>query len=148
MMWGTKPQCAKLTGDSGCGFEAVFIDNFRLFRSFAENWSQRLLGLLQHYRPFSDTAHWSVFVSSLTVKPGKARPISRRSIAACWAARGYLLRCTRRCRHLFCSSLIRINAGSFGGEMVICAGRFRNWIELTLSNQRCGGRHEFARHQR
>jgi hypothetical protein len=24
--------------------------------------------------PFSDTAHWSVFVSSLTVKPGKARP--------------------------------------------------------------------------
>jgi hypothetical protein len=29
--------CAKLTGDSGSGFEATLIGDFRLFRCLAEN---------------------------------------------------------------------------------------------------------------
>jgi hypothetical protein len=32
-----KPPCAKLTGDSGSGFEAALIGDYRLFRALAEN---------------------------------------------------------------------------------------------------------------
>src|SRR5258705_6333941 len=49
-MWGTKPPCVKLTGDSGNGFEAALIGDCRLFRLFAENYSHSVLGLLQHNR--------------------------------------------------------------------------------------------------
>jgi hypothetical protein len=31
MMWGTKPRCAKLTGDSGSGFKAALIGNSRFY---------------------------------------------------------------------------------------------------------------------
>jgi hypothetical protein len=55
-MWGTTPPCAKLTGDSGNGFEATLIGDFRSFRPLAENQPQRLLGLLQHYLPQADIA--------------------------------------------------------------------------------------------
>jgi hypothetical protein len=34
---GITPPCAKLTGDSGSGFEAALIDEYRLFRALAEN---------------------------------------------------------------------------------------------------------------
>jgi len=37
IMWGTTPPCAKLTGDSGSGFEAASIGDCRLFRLSAEN---------------------------------------------------------------------------------------------------------------
>ena len=30
-MWGTKPRCAKLTGDSGSGFKAALIGNSRFY---------------------------------------------------------------------------------------------------------------------
>jgi hypothetical protein len=36
MMWGTTSPSAKLTGDSGSAFEALLIDDCRLFRSLAE----------------------------------------------------------------------------------------------------------------
>src|SRR6476620_8445764 len=50
-------------------------------------------------------------------------------------ARGYLLRCTRRRRTPFyiAHSLIRINAGSFGGEMVNCVGRTSPTSEIGSS---------------
>src|SRR5271165_1891966 len=48
MMWGTASPSVKLTGDSGSAFEALLIDDRRLFRSLAENKLLRLLGLLQH----------------------------------------------------------------------------------------------------
>jgi hypothetical protein len=56
MMWGTTSPSAKLTGDSGSVLEALLIGDCRLFRSLAENWPLRLLGLLQQYRHFSDIA--------------------------------------------------------------------------------------------
>jgi len=31
------PPCAKLTGDSGSGFEAALVGEYRLFCAFAEN---------------------------------------------------------------------------------------------------------------
>ena len=37
IMWETTPPCAKLTGDSGSGFEAALIGDCRLFRLSAEN---------------------------------------------------------------------------------------------------------------
>jgi hypothetical protein len=37
IMWGTTPPCVKLTGDSGNGFEAALIGDYRLFRLSAEN---------------------------------------------------------------------------------------------------------------
>jgi hypothetical protein len=97
----------------------------------------------------------SVLVLLLTVKSGKAPtvpPMLRRSIAACWAAQGYMLRCTRRRRGpiILLTSLIRINAGAFGGNWLVLAEfahNNRNWIEPALRKQGCGGRHEFARHQ-
>jgi hypothetical protein len=46
-MWGTTPRCAKLTGDSGIGFEAALIGDCRLFRPLAKNQPQGFLGLLQ-----------------------------------------------------------------------------------------------------
>jgi hypothetical protein len=49
-MWGTTPSSAKLTGDSGSGFEAALIGDCRLFRLSAENWSPGILGVLQHYQ--------------------------------------------------------------------------------------------------
>jgi len=55
-MWGTTPPCAKLTGDSGSGFEAALIGDCRLFRLSAENQSLGILGVLQHYQHFSDMA--------------------------------------------------------------------------------------------
>ena len=54
IMWGTTPPCAKLTGDSGNGFEAALIGDCRLFRPLAENQPQCLLRLLQHYLPIAD----------------------------------------------------------------------------------------------
>jgi hypothetical protein len=36
-MWGATPPCAKLTGDSGNGFEAALIGDCGLFGLFAEN---------------------------------------------------------------------------------------------------------------
>src|ERR1700687_3573486 len=45
-------------------------------------------------------------------------------------------------------SLIRINAGSFGGEIMNRRpnlSHVRNWTKQAL--RRCGGRYEFARHQ-
>jgi hypothetical protein len=53
-MWGTTPPCAKLTGDTGNGFEATLIGDFRSFRPLAEKQPQRLLGLLQRYRHETD----------------------------------------------------------------------------------------------
>jgi hypothetical protein len=34
---GITPPCAKLAGDSGSGFEAALIGEYRLFRALAEN---------------------------------------------------------------------------------------------------------------
>jgi hypothetical protein len=62
-MWGTTPPCAKLTGDSGNGFEAVLIGDCRLFRALAENQPQCFLGLLQHYLPKAE----------VEMRPGEAR---------------------------------------------------------------------------
>ena len=56
-MWGTTSPSAKLTGDSGSVFEARLIGDGRLFRSLAENWPLRLLGLLQQYLPRTDIAY-------------------------------------------------------------------------------------------
>jgi hypothetical protein len=53
---GTTSPRAKLTGDSGGAFEALLIGDCRLFRSLAENWPLRLLGLLQQYLPAADIA--------------------------------------------------------------------------------------------
>jgi hypothetical protein len=53
---GTTSPSAKLTGDSGSGFEALSIVDRRLFRSLAENWRLRLSGLLQQYRPIAELA--------------------------------------------------------------------------------------------
>jgi hypothetical protein len=58
MMWGTTSLCAKPTGDSGSGFEAISIGDRRLFRPLAENSPLRLLGLLQQNLPIADM--WSV----------------------------------------------------------------------------------------
>ena len=48
--------------------------------------------------------------------------------------RGYMLRCTRRCRApiILLTSLIRINAGSFGGELA-CVGRISTISEIGSS---------------
>jgi hypothetical protein len=58
-MWGTTPPCAKLTGDSGNGFQAALIGDCRLFRPLAENQPQDFLGLLQHYRHLADVCMWA-----------------------------------------------------------------------------------------
>jgi hypothetical protein len=55
-MWGTTPLCAKLTGDSGNGFEAALLGDCRLFRPLAENQPRGFLGLLQHYRHRTDVS--------------------------------------------------------------------------------------------
>src|SRR5436190_18377887 len=56
LMCGTTSPSTKLTGDSGSAFEALLVGDCRLFRSLAENWPLRFLGLLQQYRHFSDLA--------------------------------------------------------------------------------------------
>jgi hypothetical protein len=56
---GATPPRAKLTGDSGNAFEAALICDLRSFRTLAENQPLCLLGLLQHYRHFSDLTGWS-----------------------------------------------------------------------------------------
>jgi hypothetical protein len=50
IMCGTTPPCAKLTGDSGKGFQPALIGDCRLFRPLAENQPQDFLGHLQHHR--------------------------------------------------------------------------------------------------
>jgi hypothetical protein len=40
MMWGTTPPCAKLTGDSGSGFEAALIGEYRLFCRDVGSWAR------------------------------------------------------------------------------------------------------------
>jgi hypothetical protein len=54
MMWGTASPGVELTCHSGSAFEALLIVECRLFRSFAENWPLRVLGLLQQYLPKAD----------------------------------------------------------------------------------------------
>ena len=49
-MCGTTSPCAKLTGDSGKGFQQALIGDCRLFRPLAENQPWDFLGLLQHHR--------------------------------------------------------------------------------------------------
>ena len=53
-MCGVTSPSVKLTGDSGSAFEALLIGHYRLFRSLAENWQLRLLGLLQQYLPIGE----------------------------------------------------------------------------------------------
>jgi hypothetical protein len=44
----------KLTGNLGDAIKNTSIGDCRLFRPLAENFSQRILGLLQHNRHFSE----------------------------------------------------------------------------------------------
>src|SRR5260370_30200561 len=59
-MWGTTPACAKLTGDSGNGFEAALIGDCLLLRPLAGNQPQCLLRLLQQNRHLADIRFWSM----------------------------------------------------------------------------------------
>jgi hypothetical protein len=61
-MWGTASTGKELTGNFGDALEDTSIGDCRLFRLFARNQSQGILGLLQHYRPNPDIA-----LSGLTV---------------------------------------------------------------------------------
>jgi hypothetical protein len=50
-MWGTTSTGKELTGNFGDALEDTSIGDCRLFRLFARNQSQGILGLLQHYLP-------------------------------------------------------------------------------------------------
>jgi hypothetical protein len=50
-MWGTTATSDELTGNFGGAIEGASIGDCRLARLFAENWSQAIFGLLQHYLP-------------------------------------------------------------------------------------------------
>jgi len=53
-MWGTTSTGDELAGNFAGALEDLSIGDRRLFRRLAENYSQGILGLLQHYRHFSD----------------------------------------------------------------------------------------------
>jgi hypothetical protein len=48
-MWGTTPTCDELTGNFGSALEGALVGDRHLFRLFATDYSQGILGLLQHY---------------------------------------------------------------------------------------------------
>jgi hypothetical protein len=47
---GTTSSCAEPIGNFRAAFEAISIDDCRLFRLFAEKSLQAIFGVLQHYR--------------------------------------------------------------------------------------------------
>lgn len=53
-MWRTTSTSAQLTSNFVGALEGTSIDDCRLVRFLAENYSHRVLGLLQHYRSFSE----------------------------------------------------------------------------------------------
>jgi hypothetical protein len=54
-MWGVTSFGDELTGDFCVGFEAISIGDFGLFYRLAGKIVSRILGLLQQYRPLSDS---------------------------------------------------------------------------------------------
>jgi hypothetical protein len=71
-MWGTTSTGKELTGNFGDALEDTSIGDCRLFRLFARNQSQGILGLLQHYRHKCEVKTGSENVC-LSVKTGSDR---------------------------------------------------------------------------
>ena len=65
-MWGTAQPRAKLTDDSGSGFEAALIGDCRLFRLFRAKISRRILGVLQHYPKVKRISQLRATISEMT----------------------------------------------------------------------------------
>ena len=75
MTWGTPSSCAKLTGDSGSGFEALLIGERRSIRPLAGNWPLCLLGLLQHYRGAEQTSSEFTAPAWASLASSQNRPV-------------------------------------------------------------------------